>query len=126
MINKLNIKILTIIFFLIIVFPSPHAPLPNFIVLIIIILQDLFMIDEHYPSIDFYVCTIALFSILLFFFKKRTLVLVGTLIQYLYLFYIFKAESYKYWYFTLPTIAYVILSTILIYILFSKNKINST
>lgn len=120
--NILNVKIITIIFFLIIVFPSPHASLPNFIVLVVMVLQDLFMVDKNLPSLDFYISILVIISVLLFFSKKNIIFLISIIIQFFYLIFIFKIENIKYWYFTIPYFLFIIFSLFLIFNHFGKRK----
>lgn len=123
--NIKNLKIVTIISFLIIVFPGKIAfinfiilPLPilNFVLMLGVDSVDLMSFSEPIISI------ITILSIFYIFNQKKHIVISSIIIQYLYLTYLFKAKFLNYWYFTIPTTIYLILSLLLIYNLFSHQK----
>ena len=123
--NIKNLKIVTIIYFLIIVFPCKIAfinfiilPLPilNFVLMLGVDPVDLMSFSEPIISI------ITILSIFYIFNKKKHIVISSIIIQYLYLTYLFKDKFLNYWYFTIPTTIYLILSLLLIYNLFSHKK----
>lgn len=122
--NFKKIKILTIVSFLLIVFPGKIAFL-NLITIFLGILNLIFMIGiQGEPSLETFkslsISIIIIFSILFFFKKNNILNIICIIIQYFYLFYMYDYKYLKYWYYTVPTSIYLILSIILVYKLFSK------
>lgn len=120
-----KLKISTIISFLIIVFPGKIA-IANFIILPLILLNFFFMLGID--SINFsllkepLISSVTILSVFFIFNKKKYLVFLSVFVQYFYLFYIFNFKYINYWYFTIPTAIYLVLSLILIYFLFFKSK----
>lgn len=123
--NIKKLKIVTIIFFLIIVFPGKIAfinfiilPLPilNFVLMLGVDPIDLMSFSEPIISI------ITILSVFFIFNQKKYIVISSIMIQYLYLTYLFKVKFLNYWYFTIPTTIYLILSLLLIYNLFLHQK----
>jgi hypothetical protein len=120
------LKIAVLIIFLAIMVPVGKISAPNGGILLVMIVQ----IFEYFPkdglklNID-YNAIIAVFVIVSFvfvFIEKKMQILICIIIQYLYLLYIFKHNFLSYWYFTIPTSIYLILSLVLIYCLFFKNQ----
>jgi len=121
-----NLKIVTIISFLIIVFPDKIAFI-NLIILplsIVNYIMELFYSHQSYFYIfyNLLISIITLSSVICFFQKNKYIVMSSIIIQILFLAYMFKLKFLNYWYFTIPTAVYLILSLILIYSLFFKSK----
>ncbi len=121
------LKIAMLIIFLAIMVPIGKITAPNGGILLVMILQ----IFEYFPkdglklNID-YNTIIAVFVIVSFvfvFIEKKMQILICIIIQYLYLLYIFKIIFLSYWYFTIPTTIYLILSLILVYFLFFNKEL---
>lgn len=124
--NKLKkIKLATIIAFLVIVIPGKISLL-NFMVMPLILLNFILMlgVEPLTPSllIEPAISIITILSVFYTFSNKKHFVLLSVLIQYLYLIFIFKIKYLDYWYFTVPTVAYLILSLVSIYFLFFKSN----
>ena len=127
--NTQKLKIATIISFLIIVFPGKISFL-NFIYIIIGVLNytmELFYADEKYfeEVLSLLLSIFTSISIVLIFSKRLKLNIIGIIIQYIWLIYTFNIKYIKYWYYSLPTILYLILSLSLIYVLFYKKLLNN-
>jgi|LakMenEpi03Aug12_release.lakeMendotaPanAssembly.Ray.scaffolds.fasta_scaffold1143419_1 hypothetical protein len=127
--NTQKLKIATIISFLIIVFPGKISFL-NFIYIIIGVLNytmELFYADENYfeEVLSLLLSIFTSISIVLIFSKRLKLNIIGIIIQYIWLIYTFNIKYIKYWYYSLPTILYLILSLSLIYVLFYKKLLNN-
>lgn len=129
--NKIKkLKITTIFFFLIIVFPGSHITIINFIELPLLVLNnfmELFYPEKNYLSdvVDFFIVITTTASVLLLFHKKKYFTFLSVICQYLYLYYTFNSEYLNYWLYLLPTSIYIIFSLILIYhLLFEKKEIN--
>ena len=120
----LNLKILTVVVFLIIIIPGPHVSLFNFIIIPFIFLQFFLMIGidpidlESIKELTISILIIS--SLFLMFRNNKYFVLFSILVQYLFSLYTFQTKYLDYWYFTLSTLVYFILSIILIYVLFIK------
>ncbi len=118
-----KIKLATIIAFLVIVIPGKISLL-NFMVMPLILLNFILMlgVEPLTPSllIEPAISVITILSVFYTFSNKKHFVLLSVLIQYLYLIFIFKTKYLDYWYFTVPTLAYLILSFVSIYFLFFK------
>lgn len=125
--NIKYLKISTIIFFLLITFPD-KLTLCNLLVIPIGIfasLIDLLCIEcNHIESFkNLFILLLVFLSIFLSFSKKKNLFLLSVIIQYLFLLIYFKVKFLNYWYYTIPTLVYIVLSLILIYlIMFKKMK----
>jgi hypothetical protein len=127
--NTQKLKIATIISFLIIVFPGKISFL-NFIYIIIGVLNytmELFYADENYfeEVLSLLLSIFTSISIVLIFSKRLKLNIIGIIIQYIWLIYTFNIKYIKYWYYSLQTILYMILSLSLIYVLFYKKLLNN-
>lgn len=120
-----QIKIITIVSFLLIVFPGKISFI-NFLQIPIAFFSstmELFYIEKNYLSevIDFFIVTLTLISIFIFFHKNKYLILVSIITQYFYLFNTFNPQHLNYWHYTIPVSIYTILSLVLIiYLLFKK------
>lgn len=118
-------KTLLLISFLIIIFPSKII-LPNGLVILygLTLNSSLFFNDSfNFNSLlNFLMFVIALMGTVMTMLKKPKLNILGMIFQYIWLGYMFKLKFLNYWYFTIPTAVYVILSLILIYKLFFRNK----
>lgn len=101
--------------------------IPNGTIIIISFFQNLFspFIEKFNNNIILYIfmSTIALASLLLLIKKKPVFNLIAVAFQYTWLIFMFKINYLKYWYYTVPTLIYIILSIILIYKLFSKKQL---
>lgn len=122
-----NIKVYLIISFLIIIIPGEHVALPIGITIFIGFIQSIWSVFYEEFNKEMYISIINTFLIiisLLFVLSKNKLInLFGIIIQYIYLFFIYDFKYLKYWYYTVPTLIYIILSIILVYKLFSKKQI---
>lgn len=123
------LKIATMISFLLIVFPDYKLFLVNFIFLIISLLSDSSALFYTENQTHFFILLKSLFlftftalSILLIFRKNKYTSLICIAIQYFYLIYLFDISYIKYWYYTLPTSIYLVLSIILLYYIFFKKN----
>lgn len=117
-----NLKTVTIISFLTIVFPGKIAIL-NAIAIFMSLINFFLMIGVEPPNFDFIVSILTISSLIMFFSKNKYLIIAGVLIQYIYLFYTFNSNYFKYWYYVLPVLIYLILSLILFFsLLFNRDK----
>jgi hypothetical protein len=125
--NLKYIKIIVIISFLLITYSGGTL---TFITLIWLIIGsitnflELFCFDcNHLESIkNLFILFSVIISIIFTFKKKPFWVYTSLFIQYSYLLYLFKVKYLNYWYFTIPTAVYLILSLTLIYNLFLHQK----
>lgn len=120
-----NLKIATIISFLIIVFPGKIAFI-NVIAIFLGLLDYFLMLGVEPISFDFIVSLLTIFSMILLFSRKKVYSLIALLIQLFYIFFTFNPNFSNYWYYTIPTLTYLILSLILIYISFFGEKENNS
>ena len=126
------LKTATIISFLIIAHPGGTLTLNNFfwfIVGVVASLIDLLCFDCFYDQIEaFKELLILITTISSFFFifqDKKYVVLTCIFIQYLYLFIPFNNDYLNYWYYTVPTAIYMILSLILLCFVFFKKEVKT-
>ncbi len=125
--KTIYLKIAVLISFLIIIFPSPHVILPNGIVQLLFLFQtfwSFFYEDFNQEMViasltNLIVCISLVFVIL----KNKKINLYGIIIQLSWIIYVFKCKFLSYWYFTIPTTIYLILSLVLIYFLFFKKEL---
>lgn len=126
MINSQKLKTVTIISFLIIIFPGPHVTFFNFMLLIIILLQPFFSIGVD--SINLYAIQslllsgASILSLVLIFKKSRLLTLACILIQYLWLFHILNKKNLNDVYYLSTLGLYLLLSLGLIMYLVKRNS----
>lgn len=120
-----NLKIATIIAFLVIIIPGKIAFI-NIIVIFLGAINFIFMIGVEPINFDtllpLLTSIILVISTILFFKKTKNVVLLCVIVQNLHLIYMFKVKFLKYWYYTLPTSVYLILSLTLLYFIFVKKE----
>ena len=125
--KTIYLKIAVLISFLIIIFPSPHVILPNGIVQLLFLFQtfwSFFYEDFNQEMViasltNLIVCISLVFVIL----KNKKINLCGVIIQFSWIIYVFKYKFLNYWYVTIPTLLYLILSLTLLYFLFLKKEV---
>ncbi len=122
--NKIKIiKIISILSFLLIVYPGKIA-FVNFISLLLVI-WNFFLVLEIEPIsisllIEPMISFITIISFFLFFNKKKYIAFIGLTIQYFYLFYTFNSKFIKHWEYTVPVMIYLMLTLFLIYLTFLR------
>lgn len=121
--NIKTFKIFILLFFLIIVIPYEKISLILGLVLALGIITNFFELlsysnDFVETFVEFSSCLLTLVSCLFFFKSKKILVVLSLVIQYVFLFSIFKMEYLNYWYYYVPTSIYLVLSLFLIMKLF--------
>lgn len=117
----LKIKIATIISFLVILNPDKIS-LPNGIILTISFIENLFSLFSEKLDVYFFMSSFTFISIFTTFFKNNKIILLSISIQYMWLIYMFKVGDKNYWYYIIPTLIYLVLSLILIYLVIFKNN----
>jgi len=120
-------KIFIVLFFLIIVIPYEKISFILGLVLALGIITNFFELlsfsnDFVETFVEFSSCLLTLVSCLIFFKSKKILVVFCLVIQYVFLFCMFKMEYLNYWSYYVPTSIYLILSLFLIMELFVLNK----
>lgn len=121
--NIKTLKIFIVLFFLIIVIPYEKISFILGLVLAFGIITNFFELlsysnDFVETFVEFSSCLLTLVSCLFFFKSKKILVVLSLVIQYVFLFSIFKMEYLNYWYYYVPTSIYLVLSLFLIMKLF--------
>ena len=121
--NIKTFKIFILLFFLIIVIPYEKISFILGLVLALGIITNFFELlsysnDFVETFVVFSSCLLTLVSCLFFFKSKKILVVLSLVIQYVFLFSIFKMEYLNYWYYYVPTSIYLVLSLFLIMKLF--------
>jgi hypothetical protein len=118
-----NLKLATIIAFLVIVIPGKIAFF-NFIAIFLVLINFIVMIGVEQIKINtilpLFASFLVILSTIIFFKKNKYLLLLCIAIQYIYLFDIFRIKYIYKWYFSLPLSIYLILSFILIYLVIIK------
>lgn len=121
--NLKTIKILTIFFFLIIVYHGDKISFFNGLIIVLSVLDlvtGLFYINSEY--FDYFILVViyvvTLVNCITFFKEKKQWVLCSILVQISYLVYTFKINHLNYWYYYVPTSIYLILSLFLVIKLF--------
>lgn len=117
-----KIKIATLISFLSIIIPGKLS-IPNGVGIIISIIENIYTVFSEQKDIHFFLTTLTFISIFLFFFKMKHLVMLAILIQWFWIMYYFKINYIYYWYYTIPTLIYFILSILLGFKCYSKSSI---
>lgn len=123
-----NIKVIQIISFLIIVFPSKIL-LPNGLILIGSVLEAIFSLssgdfDEEVILYSF-LTFLAIFSLVLMFRKNKLTNGISIVLQCIWLFYMFKLIYLNNLYYLLTISLYTVITGFLVYQLFSKQNIKS-
>lgn len=124
--DLIKLKIATILSFLLIIYPGKLAVFNGVTILLglIVNITELFYPEGNFikalPSLIY--VSIMIFSIILLLKKNKYINLICILIQYASLIYMFKVKFLKYWYYTLPTSVYLILSLTLLYYIFVKKE----
>lgn len=126
------IKLLTIISFLLIVFPDGKLQLFNiqciFLGVIGSFINLLCTECGSYMETIMNLCffTIVLISIVFIFKQKRIIVLSSIVSQYIYIIYYSDFTFFQYWYYSIPVLIYIVLSLLLIFNIFiRKSKISN-
>ena len=125
--SKINLRVFLIFIFCIIIIPSGKLAIPNIGILLVLIFQEF----QYFPkegliielNFEFFIALITVISFVLIFTRKRYIIISSIIIQYFYLFYIFKINDLSYWYYSLPTITYLLLSFVVIIYLFKKPEL---
>ena len=127
--NTIILKTATILSYLVIIFPGSKISIINVIVLFGNLIQYIFMIGIEPFNINMTkLFVLGVFTILslclMLIYSKKLLILSCILIQYMWLINFFESSHIKYWYYTLPTLIYLVLSLILLYSVFIKKNQN--
>ena len=125
--SKINLRVFLIFIFCIIIIPSGKLAIPNIGILLVLIFQ----VFLYFPkeglvielNFEFFMALITVISFVLVFTRKRYIIISSIIIQYFHLFYAFKINDLSYWYYTLPTITYLLLSFVLIIYLFKRPEL---
>ena len=127
--NLIKLKIATILSFLLIIYPGKLAVFNGVTIFIglIVNIMELFYPEGNFikalPSLIYVI--IMILSIILLLKNNKYINLICVLIQYTSLIYMFQIKFLKYWYYTLPTSIYFILSLTLLYFIFVKKEIKN-
>ena len=121
----LDIKVVQTISFLLIIFPSKIL-LPNGLILIGSLLEAIFSLfgkdfDEEVILYSF-LTFLAILSLVLMFRKNKLINGISVVLQYIWLFYMFKLIFLKNLYYLLTISIYIFITGFLIYQLFSKQN----
>ena len=122
--NLIRVKRLTVLAFLLIIYPEKLAVFNGLSLLLgmVVNINELFYPEGNFvkalPSL-MYVITIIL-SIIFLFKNNKYIKLICIVIQYASIIYMSKIRFLNYWYYTLPTSIYFILSLTILYVLFVK------
>ncbi len=119
-------KFLSVIIYLLIIFPGKIA-FPMFLILILTFFNsslELFYSHQDYVYLikEFVFSILTLISLILIFKKNKFITFICIMIQLLFIFYTFKIENIKYWYYSLPVILYLISNSYLTYQLFKHYR----
>jgi hypothetical protein len=122
--NLLYLKVATILAFLLIVFPGKLAVINGILIPVVLLTQvlELFEKQSEFFKIwpEFILLILTTMSLIFLFTRSKKVVLMCFVIQYFLLFYYFQYIYLNYWYYTLPTSIYFILSLTVLYVLFVK------
>ena len=124
--NLIKLKIATILSFSLIIYPGKLAVFNGVTIFIglIVNIMELFYPEGNFikalPSLIYVI--IMILSIILLLKNNKYINLICFLIQYTSLIYMFQIKFLKYWYYTLPTSIYFILSLTLLYFIFVKKQ----
>jgi hypothetical protein len=128
--NLIQLKVATILAFLLIVFPGKLAVFNGitiFIGLFVNVMEVFYIADDFLFKLKQLLVSIMITSSFGLIFKKnKYLNLICIIIQYFYIFFLSELKFLKYWYYTVPTSVYVILSLILLYFIFVKKQSEKT
>lgn len=121
--NIKTFKIFIVLFFLIIVIPYEKISFILGLVLALGIITNFFELLSYSNNfvetfVEFSSCLLTLVSCLIFFKSKKILVVLSLVIQYVFLFSMFKMEYLNNWCYYVPTSIYFVLSLFLIMKLF--------
>jgi hypothetical protein len=123
-------KIITVIFFLIILYPADKISFFNGLILILSVLDaitSIFIvneIDSEFLKILF-IYSFTLISCFTFFKSNKYWIISSVLIQFLYLIFTFRTDYLNHWTYYIPSSIYLILSLFLIIKLFVVKPINT-
>lgn len=122
--NLIQLKGATILTFLLIVFPGKLAVINGILIPVVFLTQVLELFEKQSEFIkiwpEFVLLALTIMSFVFLFKKSRKIVLMCFVVQYFLLFYYFKYIYLNYWYYTLPTSIYVVLSLTVLYVVFVK------
>jgi hypothetical protein len=128
--NLIQLKIAIVVSYLLIVFPGKLAVINGILIPVVFIAQLLEIFEKQSEFIkiwyEFVLLALEIVSFIFLFKRSKEVILMCFLVQYFLLFYFSKLIYLKYWYFTLPTSVYVILSLILLYFIFVKKQSEKT
>lgn len=122
--NLIYLKGATIFIFLLIVFPGKLAVMNGILIPVVFLTQvlELFEKESEFIKIwtEFALLSLTILSFVFLFNRSRKIVLMCVVMQYFLLLYYSKFIYLNYWYYTLPTSIYFILSLTVLYVLFVK------
>ncbi|MFY7937554.1 MAG: hypothetical protein ACOVOQ_09260 [Flavobacterium sp.] len=119
--STIKVKLAILISFLLIINPGKLS-LPNGIILIIMLLQNLSDLLNGKLDIDFFLPTLTIMSLFLIFNKNKLLIFLGISIQWLWIIYMFKIGDLMYWYYVIPTLIYLTTTLLLIFKIFYRQS----
>lgn len=119
--STIKVKLAILISFLLIINPGKLS-LPNGIILIIMLLQNLSDLLNGTLDIDFFLPTLTIMSLFLIFNKNKLLIILGISIQWLWIIYMFKIGDLMYWYYVIPTLIYLTTTLLLIFKIFYRQS----
>lgn len=124
--NLNQLKVSTIFAFLLIVFPGKLAVFNGITIFIglFVNVMEVFYITDDYIFVlkQLLVSIVIILSFGLILSKNKHLNLICIMIQYSYIFFLSEIKFLKYWYYTLPTSVYLILSLTLLYFIFIRKQ----
>jgi hypothetical protein len=119
-------KIAVLISFSIILIPGVHVSPPIGLFLAFSLLDSLWGVFTEDINQEMFVnCLITIMlccSLLFLILRKKLINLVGIIIQFVWMIYVFEYKFLNYWYFAIPASIYLILSLTLLYFLFFKKE----
>lgn len=123
--ETVNLKIYPILSFLIII-PGEHVSPPVGLILLFSLFQSIWPIFyenlNQESLIEYTTIAIVCSSLLLIIIKNKLLNLTGIIIQFIWLIYMFKYKFLNYWFYTFPTVLYMVLCLIFVYLILIKKE----
>ncbi len=122
--NVNKFKVLTLLCFLLIVFPGDKISIVNFFGILALLLDGLGSLqsfNDDYPiTIEIFLAISICFSLILIFKKNKFITLLCFITQYSFLLHSFKMDYLRYWYFSVPFFLYFLLSLTVIFLVFKN------
>lgn len=124
--NVVRLKIAIVVTYLLIVFPGKLAVMNGILIPVVFLAQLLEIFEKQSEFIkiwyEFVLLTLEIMSFIFIFKRNKKVIFICCIVQFFFLIYYSNYIYFKFWYYTLPTAIYIILSLTLLYFIFVKKQ----